>query len=871
MAGAGDENAVSNIIRAFVNEINMRYGIISQRERNAYLREFGYQSPYMRTEEPTEDREVDVPLLPGEEDIEFERDAVAPSKKFENADANASLSKKQSPYFVSKHHRTLVQRLRCALDSHFHKNSDANAWQSIADNRVNNPADGKYGVGEAYPVMVQRSLFPAIKVAKIRLQSEQNSEQRFRIVSSMIHGSSLLSRSDYIKHAMFHETVVAGLNVLSTVYTILSRYQLLVLATDTATLGGLDEMRNTATSAAPRAISAATVRTDLETKYYTGGAVGYNPFEMAFKDAYVTSNNGTGAIDTTIPAVLNLENMALDLLEGIMGVSKDLQGLVEVTVDGERVTVNFSRLKECCIKHMENIRSYVELLRGSVSNDLIARYTDKQRVGSLYWLQEQLIEKLFEGRAKFDDAGGIVGSKVEYVNLDSLNVKLNSTLKYLRGREETKWGNVFARISHYDNALTNSGLNGNENRGRNAKSRLITIDSMFKLMMLNRGAKQEIYPKYYNRFEQLYQFGENNYTLNTSLLFGFNQLVAKYLELCFDKSTEKIYTNNISHFVNGVVNSNIMNWQTKSYADYTFGASKCVVGGKDLTETATVDELPDVHDGPIAHERFEQRTDPKPDHILFTSIALMFKNILTSKNATNQTMIYLLDNFAEVSVFKKEELRAHLPTFRSLFKSLQTKAELFKQLMNANHTYAREVGNAISDKSIGLDANLGKVDINVNFNNVGQKAPLELANFQSIATNISTACSNILTSIDSVLRELADSPKYLELYSGFMQEYRANNETDPLMPLSTSLHCLNNYTTAGKPLGMPFSNVGSNEFRLAYGTRGLLGSLHTAVTPASVPGWSQLVDMYNSLVPQREQVDGKQASSFLDSFTQLLR
>lgn len=952
MAGSGDENAVNNILRAFVNEINARYGIITQRERNAYNNEFGQTSAYMRTRDDDLDneRETDIPLLPGEEDLEYERDAIAPSKKFERVgEGFDKLNPKQSPYFISEHHATLVNRLRCALDAYFHDNTSADAWDRVGNK--GDPAAGKYGVGQSFEK--PSTLRPGIKIARMRLQAEQNTESRFKIVSSMIRGSSLISKADHIKHAMFHETVVSGLNVLSAVYTIIARYHLLILATDVTEIAKMAPFNVAAADAAP----AVAIRSSLEAKHITPAGVGaYNPFSFAFKDAYVVAGGkpaGTGS--TAVDATLSRTNIASDLIEGIFSVSKDLQGLVNVNIDDDRISVNFSRLREYCMKMLEHVKYFIELMRGSVDETLILRYTDKMRVGSLYWLQEQLVEKMFEGR---EANTGNVG----YTNLDNLNLKLKRTLEWVVKSGETYWGNVVAKIVSYDNELTNGGLSGGNGVDANQPTSNIDFTQPInKLFMLDQGAKQIVYPDFSNRFAQLYDFGDN-YTNNNSLLFGFNQLVAKYIALCYDTSAEKIYSGTISHLVNSAVNSAIVDLN-RTYPDMVRKETgirlMSATGGPvdplairfmnqidaavdasalDVAKAALIEVYPGnnaaigaltnassgdavraavgnnkvpefvvdlVRDpvgagGKAAGKRyydtyyknassfiigndnavnkdiptvvktsggpgtvFGVRADPNPNNILYTSLALILKNLLTSKNSANQNPIYLIDNLAEVSMFKKEAMRANLPTMRALFLTLQQKSEYMKQILALRGlVYTRAVG-AGAQTIVGLGST-GVAAVAAG----AAAAKVELTTWQSLSTSISNACTSMLTCIDGVMRELADTPKYLELYAGSISEYKSTNGTDPFMPLSTALYCLRNN---GATDVLPHTTVGTDGFKLSYGTRGLLNTFGSAVSAANVPGWTQFVDMYNAMSVQRDQADTKKTDSFFETLTTLLR
>ena len=73
---------------------------------------------------------------------------------------------------------------------------------------------------------------------KSQLEKETDNNQRFKIVSRLVRGSDIYGKPDYYKYIMFHETVVAGLNTLSAIHTLLWKFQNRILTLDLKTIGG---------------------------------------------------------------------------------------------------------------------------------------------------------------------------------------------------------------------------------------------------------------------------------------------------------------------------------------------------------------------------------------------------------------------------------------------------------------------------------------------------------------------------------------------------------------------------------------------------------------------------------------------------------
>lgn len=965
MAAAGGENPTTFIIDEFIREVNMRYGVISKRDRDTYLSEFGERQKYA---DQSEDRALDIPILPGEEEMDFEKGVIAPSRRFEEAgSALTGIDVKKSPNFIQDQHVQLVNRFRCMLDSYFRQPSDTTDVERAIIANYNTGRPSK--VYKAEESMSKVSLRPAIKTARMKLAVEQSAEARFRIIAQMIRGSGLLSQADHLKHVMFHETVIAGLNTLSAVYTLLRKFRDNALATDLKTIMKL-------AGAAPGKL-AADIEIALRDLYIGGdnAMTEANPFAGALTKFVRTAANPIVNTLTSIQTQIKTGAVAEALVNSIWSIGSDSQGLVIVRVDDNHINVNFSPLKEKCLAMLAALRRFVEVMRPHIDPTILERYVAKQRVGSIYWFQEQLVEKLFDGRSA---ALAAQSGKVEYVTVDASVRVINNTLNILRsniaGTPDVKtaannvlcWGQTLAKLTFYDSQEAQSGIAEMPagSHGEYVGSAAIPASRascgidfthpLNKLLLLNQGAKQIVYPDMSNRFHQLYSWDPKAYVPNSSLVLSFNQLLAKYLSVCYDSSAEKIYINTVAGLVNSAVGGSVADL-SKTFPDCVAGGTRIEVQsakagpidpsaltaltfirddatavdaaalvqaaknnhgaihpGRDLPaflvdlsnntaarfasvaalkataqavydqyhknsssyyvgrESATAGEVPvpvQVNNAASHNttKEFGHRTDPSPDAILFTSLALILRNIMNSKNSANQTPIYALDNIAEVTAFKKEALRAHLPAFKALFVSLAGRAEYLKKIIGM----AGVTGHRVQDRSVAAWV---PADITSGLSGFGQRAvdgaglhEDQLVHFASIATAVTTACMAVVGCIDHVNRELADSPKYLELHAGSISEHKSAYGKAPLMPLSSALWVLRN--DAGV---LPTSVLGTPEFKFAYGVRGLF-SADRVVSGDSVPGFSGLIDLYNLVVPAREQIQGVDGAALFDTLVPLLR
>ena len=689
MSSKYKQNVVMETIHEFVAEMNRRYGVVSQNDRNAYETEFGHRYDYSRDpSQPVQDRyneapDTEIAILPGETDDEIERPSATQRLLGDTFDSKV----KTHPFTITKQHRDLVYKFRCAIDKYFE-----------------NP-DEEYTFNNA------------IKAAQMKLKNEAYDEKRFKIITSLVRGVDIYSKVDGMKHILFHETVVSGLNVLSGVHSMLARFKLRAHLIDmsgiedqiweyfmidgTKDLNGLkahireyitklgiaepsvnlsalvdvlfgygeafvcngghvdsnvdpnaikavDGIRNGA-AGAPLFAARFPVNNNfgvihvpqnttphpsfidkhghLVTNDHVGGAAadplanahgglasvisGYSIEQL--RAAYKTAHNGGRSTpkslvaDTFIRFIFNREYVMKELLESLFGLGNDFQGLVTVSMDDGRLHIGYGGLKTLIEDMFQHVSYFIDLLRPHVKPELIAQYTEKLSPGSFYWLQEQLMEKIIIGRPEATSTlPGESSPRVGYTSIDELMHRLTYSYEFLtreweidgtavaaaangdsgsntavaKSKNRTKYDKVFAQMIFYDASCPHSGIIRSidtasqvdiENNALNAGSRggvkIVEYlhNSYDALHFSGPAGNKMIDTRYAARFHQLYSW-KNEFTLNRSALFSFNQLIAKYIQSFYDTVSGKMYIGLINQFANGVFNRSIVD-QLNTYPD----------------------------------------------------------------------------------------------------------------------------------------------------------------------------------------------------------------------------------------------------------------------------------------------------------------
>ncbi len=272
-----------------------------------------------------------------------------------------------------------------------------------------------------------------------------------------------------------------------------------------------------------------------------------------------------------------------------------------------------------------------------------------------------------------------------------------------------------------------------------------------------------------------------------------------------------------------------------------------------------------------AMRNFGRRADPDGEHVLFSSLAQIIRNIVTSRNDKTSELIHVHNNVADIALYMKEKIRGNMPYFRNLFKELARRCEFIKlfigrkelNLMRSYAMVADEHGVPVgAPKHNPWPYQLKPVTT--------ESAPTK-DRFISILDSVIHGCNALSTSCEQVLREVGDDPKYFELYQGSIKDYKSQYGVDPLMPLSTTMSFFKNVNNDNYADFLPIHPLGKDQFKLHYGTRSLIGQPTTQPLPEHILGFSQIVDAFNLITDTKLQVDKARADGFMKTFVRIMR
>ena len=271
---------------------------------------------------------------------------------------------------------------------------------------------------------------------------------------------------------------------------------------------------------------------------------------------------------------------------------------------------------------------------------------------------------------------------------------------------------------------------------------------------------------------------------------------------------------------------------------------------------------------------YGKRMDPDGDHILFTSIASILRNLITSRSTSTQSLVYLTESVGEITLYMKEQMRANLPGFKNLFKELVSRCDFIKKFMGQKSLdVTREW--TMTAETLRNNYNTGIVPQHNPWpyvlKNVTHSSNDTKNRFSEIIDSIVRGSSTFISICDQVLREIGDDPKYFEIYQNSIKDYKAQYNVDPLMPISTTLLTFKNSDKESYKDFLPIYTLNEEKFKFAYGTRSLIGQPTSQTLADNVPGFNNIIDQFNLISDGKMQLDKKRTDAYLKTFVGLLR
>ena len=585
--------------------------------------------------------------------------------------------------------------------------------------------------------------------------------------------------------------------------------------------------------------------------------------------------------------MINYVENLFDLMSGSKN-SDMSQALVDVRMSMNPsigIQLSFAKLRDNIEKIMSDVKHFFEIFRTAIPRETIDRFEKIENSGSVFWIEKRLIDEFLRGAADDTDEERTLEGLARRVTTVYANL-LRDTKVPLNGcRSENlmdddddsrllcipeegvvsdescfeNYGQAFSSLIFY-NAVNET--------SDTALPNPVALDQTTTSILIKRPGRDGTTPAdlpisatgLLGRY-RIYNT-EPGMTKHRSLLFAYNQLVASYLQTFTDKAGgRRIYLNLINSFANGVASLSVTNPSGNAFPDLA-----------------------------SAGFQFGFRGDPKAQSVLFQSLAWEIQRLIKDISPTTQVPDHLVTTLTDVPIYMKEGMRASLPAYIKLFDILAQKGDFIKSMMQKTsinltrpdqQTLARgariQVRITTHGRRVEQPGNYTTNALDALEYLSGNMASDDMrARISPIIDAIIAGTFALSSSASETLKELGDSPIYFQTQENSIEQYRMRYGKMPLMPLSTSLYLLNDLDViaAGGPPNdlklFPGHVLGTPNFKFMYGTRQLI-MRSTPIVFDQIPGVKALLDAYNGVSGQQEQINDSRYLQFIQTTVSALR
>jgi hypothetical protein len=500
---------------------------------------------------------------------------------------------------------------------------------------------------------------------------------------------------------------------------------------------------------------------------------------------------------------------------------------IKMSVNSGQLLVDYSDLKELIERVFMYIDGWLSKFRPYLRKGEMDDFEYKSVV-PYYKLKELLVDNLLNGRNKD-------GSPFAYNTLVNVNRVLINATNGIVGKLPTESNapvltsqNLYDAISRFDRAPINVtasrfiipsekslvaiAFGGDRSYVGNVPVGSVSSESEFDKMLGYKVTKIS------------YTYEYNPAAPGLGVVYMFNSLLFHYVKTFTSLSTNKIYSPLIMSLANGYMNNAV--YGDESYSDMEYGS---------LT-------LPVVATPAYALSRF---------------LAMQIRFMTTRRNQKDK-LTHIESDLTEVPLYMKESFKCHLPRFIQLFEALIGRCKLLRVLVSESNLFDVSLGALGSDD----DSSYGWASKDSNMKNVNV----------SLLDQIMNYCTGIITSADSVLKEIDDVPVYMSLYTNFIRDYEVRNGKLPVMPITSAFKLLDvNLDEVGKyNLILPYSSFNTNEFKLQFGCRLLTESKYEASID-SMPWVKKLLGDFNNSVDSIYTINQDEYSGMIKSIVSMFR
>ncbi len=786
------ETLTRHIMLELVAEVNRRYGVIKRQELLNYYRVLN--STKRNTFDVSEGNysNNDFDIL--NEEVEFEE--KSPSDAFINL--KSTLADRTVPAEVKINKLTDYKIIK--------------DFRERINNTLNVAEDDLHAGGAKSNDFL--SMVDRIRMLKKAVAAKNARDDKYDLIARAIEESEAMNQSSNDIFACFHELVVVPLRTAYHLYEALDQFVRAIYSV----------FRQVAGPDHAAAFDSLASNPILQSKVKVGGSD--RTFIQAIRDTVLdteirqlTNDNlvfkyGRGIArfsdDSDARVLQDLANGPIStgtaqilLTDILTHFCQNSGGLAKMSIGTTgRITVDLSEFQTLCEYLVSNTKYMIDKFTGLVPTQLIQNVTDTSREGTIFWLEDSLINRIFNKLNKNESERAVV-------SVDNLN-KIMPMISNAIFNVEVDCSKLITEL------VLNRGSGVDFEAVVTTNALPVIRDAFMQYDQQSRIYKTSSEPRRISNV--LFAPNANTSIVENNAHYGlaqeFNTLVAHYLNDLYDSQGRKMYSKLFERFANNAFASALTG---QAFSDF---------GGTGL------------YDLPTSHG------------ILSAALAYTMKTMSMRTHPISGVKIHEISTIQEVSAHVLERYRACLPMYLRLFRIFQDRCKFYRKtiskltISNANVSIAPIGASADSLMSDNVDDALstfatGFVSIDgLNGSAARDKLLLFL---DDIVGGIGSLIEDA-TAVHKELREMDESvPLFFDLKHNFTKNFYLTNKELPYAPLSTLTMAFNSSPSSIQPFPT-VQTVGNSKF--LYGMQSVLMD-NFKLTTSKVPYMKKLLSDFN--------------------------
>jgi hypothetical protein len=855
-----------NIINAYVLDINRVLGFIRKDDIDKYLS--NRRERYDTSGRPISSEEndfLDYDILNA--NGQYASNRAAPSDRFTSTNLlTGKTTSAQATVFLMKQ----IHEMRSRMDREFNRFVRSGGPSSI-------------------------NFSSTIHNYKSELDLAKDPAAEYKIVLRMMQGGNQLVQDDVDVMVMAHEAVAAPLATLYAVWRVMHKFNSTMHGVSLVNIGKWNSRRdNLAVAIVTNNLMYDGYQAYIGTEYKNTNGDMHHHFTTSlmgnysdsseykcldrpgngnittFNCGFIKAQSTTGKLKTNI---LKSDDMLRALLSMVLDLHSNTANLTSCSIGaGGNINIDLSPLRDTCVALLNNVKSNILALRTSFPNTRsLEKYENVKIPGTTRWIEENLMEVLFNDRDKCGLNTGITSHLIPTLNKLATSTGAAAGIitpgANATGESYGSMYDAFASMLFYKhspvNATSIDHVRCNVNRfpfniaitnastyATDAKQLMnvdevdLTIAGARTIPLADMNTILDIPQMAFCDYEHLDKFNPA-YPVK-SLLFTFNQFLRNYIYCNTDQGTLKTYLPLYESFAAGPAGYEV--GQFKAFQDVF-----AMTGDSFLNVGVRNAECPYTAGNPL--------NLPGEKALVFNSNAILIRKILSSETQIGSVMKrkHLYESFAEIPETMRDKLKTNLPYFSKMLQQFYSRAEfLFKYLNNSkvkNNLERVQIANALSPAINNPKYKAAE------FKNIAGAAPEPSASmavyFSAQLTKFMELSLGLKKCADSVYKELNDKPfYYLETNKDFIVDYKSRTGNIPFMPASSLLAPLrmfdlpmsnwNDQTDSAGHLLLPVSETSSTVFKFNAGSKIIMARDDLEPSVDQMPGVKEIYNHYNS-------------------------